>query len=191
MRDSKTRNRFLLDNVVIDGEPEENDFYEGYLNDVDSQYVGGFDWNTEMCVNGYFNDTDQIKADISKILGSDQNVDAVIAAVRDSMMKYIEAERDSLITSLINNMSEAEFEYMKRRYNEGDYNYVLKQNCKVFELADESGDYSADFSDYIDVDDLHKDLLLDTTSVFGNEREYCAECICRDTCLRKTCVYDK
>lgn len=191
MLDSKTRNRFILDDVILDDEPEANDYYEGYLNDIDSQYVGGFDWNTEMCVNDYFDNFEQYMDELSLALVPGQKLDKLMEIIKSTMMKHIEAERESLITSMISAMSEDELSEMKLRYGNGDYNYVLKQNSDVFGLSDESGEYITDVSKYVDIVDVDDDMIFDMNMLYGDSKEYCAECMCRDTCNRINCIYEE
>lgn len=184
MRDSKTRNLYVLDEIISDDHEQEiNDYYEGFLNQYDAQYIGGFDWNTEMCVSEFFDNFSQYLPDLAKVLP-----EHVLTEIKDAMLDKMEAERDQLITSMIDVMSDVELSKTKMEYETGNYNYVLQQNSGVFGFAREDGTYDSDVSAYVDAIDINMSAFLDIDTVV-EDNEYCPECVCKDTCSRLMCIY--
>lgn len=188
MIDSKTRNRYMVEGIST-GEDKINNHYEGFLNQPDSQYIGGFDWNTEVCVNEYFDNFKDYMDVIKPVLAKDQDLDKLMEVIKITLMKHIEMERDSLIVSMIDNMPEDELFDRKLQYNLGNYNLVLQQNSECFHIANESGEYKEELSDYVDITDFQDVDLFDMDLVLSSDNPYCSDCICKSTCNKVHCMY--
>ena len=116
------------------GKKEPNPYYEGYLNEQDKVYINGYDHNTENVVTNFFYNTDiyterfeQIGFDPLKVDAnvlqdekdiddySEEELDAmsmetkVLLAIANSLLEYIESDRNMLITSMIDNLSEKDY----------------------------------------------------------------------------------
>ena len=123
------------------------DYNQKYLNDKDKEFVRGFDWCAEEAVDNLFDNLEYIEDDyIIKLLEKevpeyDQNeyewepsfcaygeeikdekrkVRTVADYLRMILIYWIEAERDQLITSMIDNMDDDEYEAIRNKVDGGD-----------------------------------------------------------------------
>lgn len=98
-----------------------HEFYnQKYLNDNDKEFVKGFDFAVEQVLNLVDNNAD-VYPDFEEILNRDKaviNVDKE-KIVHEAIEQWLESERDMLITSMIDNMGEEEFESIKEKVDSG------------------------------------------------------------------------
>ena len=90
-------------------------YNEKYLNNTDKEYVNGFDYAVEQVLNLIDNNLD-VYPDLETILDRNKaivNVDKVQIA-HDAIEDWLEGERDMLITSMIDNMDEDEYNKIKK-----------------------------------------------------------------------------
>lgn len=145
--------RRLVNTMFNKGKP--NGYYEGYLNDKDASYVAGFDWVVDYCLKNYFSDTQDLLDDITENLSmatdndklcdlitnlSDNDKNILALAIKNAILDRIEIERDELITSMIDSMSDEEYESFKKKFEEGHRNDVLRQ-LNSLNITDENGNY--------------------------------------------------
>lgn len=118
-------------------------YNEKYLNERDKSFVDGFDWCAERAVDNLFDNLDILEDDdlqkfLEKELPYDPHEDYDWVPTFDDgekehreiktygdylrleLINYIEAERDVLITSMIDNMDEEEYEKNKRQCEGND-----------------------------------------------------------------------
>ncbi len=110
---------------------EPNPYYEGYLDDRDAEFIKGYDWCIEEEVTGFFDGIDIYDSDIDPedfdVDKLDYNfIDAedvsdeeiknasresrILRWMKDSILMHIECSRDEIITSMLDNMDEEEYE---------------------------------------------------------------------------------
>ena len=133
---------------IPDCRHDEN-YNEKFLNDKDKEFIRGFDWCVEMAVDNFFaNEMFDLQSDDSylghilneKLPESMQEeyeielefagtgdketetrkVETYADLIRSKILEWIENERDELITSMIDNMSEEEYEKNKQKAYEED-----------------------------------------------------------------------
>lgn len=102
---------------IPDCRTDEN-YNEKYLNDKDKEFVAGFDWATEQMQNLYHN-LDTYERDMN-ITGEDMNIIRYLKNHKDTREKFfecladwIEMARDEMITSMIDNMDDEEYERIR------------------------------------------------------------------------------
>ena len=120
----------------------QDEYYSAkYLNEKDKQFLLGFDWCTEMAVDNFFNnsyikgfdDRDFVGHEVLQELpesekneytmtftfgdGKDEErkTETIIDKIRCEILEWIESFRDELITSMIDGMSEEEYNQIKAR----------------------------------------------------------------------------
>ena len=131
-----------------DAEKQENAYYQGYLNEKDAEYLAGFDYAVEDTLESFCCNLD-IYADELEACGFD--LEAFNATFNDFIEKeysdepmnedtptqialtlfrafqhYAEMERDEMGTSLIENMSESEYDECREKCKAGYKNALLR-----------------------------------------------------------------
>lgn len=111
-------------------------YNEKYLNDKDKEFVAGFDWCVEMAVDNFFNNemngltfpetylghilSKKLPEDLQKEYEMEytfndlkteiRKVETYADLIRAKILEWIETQRDELITSMIDNMNDDEYE---------------------------------------------------------------------------------
>lgn len=101
-------------------------YNEKYLNKTDSEFIAGFDWCAEHsvetffdCISTFFEDLDIEGEDIN-IARFFENHHIVREKFKECLLEWIEEERDEMITSMIDNMPEGEYEEIKSKVDKGE-----------------------------------------------------------------------
>ena len=122
----------------VDSKEQPNEYWEGYLNENQSQFIVGYDY----CTDAMMNMLDNLKIykslfDIAKInienidmsiMDEDKNLDEysedelnrmtsetkILKAIQGAILKYAERERSELIVSMIDELSEDEYFRIKK-----------------------------------------------------------------------------
>ncbi len=142
-----------------------NDKYynEDFLNETDKEYLRGFDYAIECVMDNFFDNLDvhldsNVREGLEKELMKDQKheysfisdvspdtevvrqVETHADAIRESMLEAAEMERDELITSMIDNMNNEEYEKLRevalKEHPDKDY----RDTCSFTEIAKRGGD---------------------------------------------------
>lgn len=114
------------------GEKKPNPYYEGYLNQTDKKYLSGFDWaavsaeNFFANIESYADDLpDDIDFDFNKInsniilsateptaeeLAKQSKETQLMYWFMNSILAHIESDRDELVTSMLENMDDEEYQ---------------------------------------------------------------------------------
>lgn len=89
-------------------------YNEKYLGDMDKEFVRGYDYAVEQIVNLIEFNTD-VYPELDDILDFNKAVACVDKKkiVKESIEEWAEAQRDELITSMIDSMDDAEYEKNK------------------------------------------------------------------------------
>lgn len=119
----------------------DENYNQKYLNDRDKKFLRGFDWCTEMAVDNFFDNEMYELQDSEKYLGhilckelpdlmqddysmeftfadreeEDRKVRTYADLIRMKILEWIEMERDELITSMIDEYDEEEYQQIKER----------------------------------------------------------------------------
>lgn len=104
--------------MIVPNCREDDTYNEKYLNDEDKRFLKGYDWAVENALN-LLNNTDTYD-ELDDILDPNKaivNVDKH-EILRDALADWLEGERDMLITSMIDNMDNEEYE--KNKANVGE-----------------------------------------------------------------------
>ena len=99
---------------IPDTRTDEN-YNEKYLNAQDKEFVKGYDYAVEQALN-LLNNTD-VYDELDDLLDTNKalvNVDKC-EIVENALKDWLEGERDMLITSMIDNMDDTEYEAIKAR----------------------------------------------------------------------------
>ena len=139
---------------AVDG--KENPYFQGFLNDNDANFLAGFDWIVEEVLTSFLYNLDvcedelqecgfeaENQGDFYEILNQfleqeetdspmdltqlDNDKIALILALYRGFRKWAECERDELGTSMIEAMSEEEYEECRERSKAGYKNAVTKE----------------------------------------------------------------
>ena len=122
----------------------QDEYYnEKYLNENDAQFVAGFDWARIFAVNNFFDnieiyDLEDMEAETEEEQAlldyMEEHREAAEAAakifiknIKEAIMEHIESERDELITSMIENMNDEEFEDRKAKTDAGEMHNCLAE----------------------------------------------------------------
>ncbi len=137
------------------GKPEENGYWQGYLNEEDSREVCGYDWAMDILHNFFFNidvydvefgavfdltrdeivDVDESIIEDTRTIGefSEEEMDSmpqitkVAKLFHDTLLDWLEANRDEMVVSMIENMDEEEYRRLKDLADNGQYkNAVIR-----------------------------------------------------------------
>lgn len=105
-------------------------YNEKYLNKEDKTFVHGFDYCTEQAVDiffdnldVYFEDDDKLMELLQAELPEDEKEDKAITyadLLKNKMLEWIEEERDELITAMIDDMDDDEYEEIKAQVDSED-----------------------------------------------------------------------
>ena len=120
---------------------EDDTYNQAFLNEKDSEFLRGFDWAVEMAADNFFdNDMDGL-ADEKSYIGhilceklpkslrekytmeytfgdreeEERTVKTYADLIRYRLLNWIEMTRDELITSMLDNMDEAEYTAIKKK----------------------------------------------------------------------------
>lgn len=92
-------------------------YNQKYLNEKDKEYIKGYDYAVEEVLESFFGNIEMYDLsvegediDIGRIL---ENHESILNKLKESMMDYFESSRDEMITSMIDNMDEKEYEEIK------------------------------------------------------------------------------
>ena len=97
-------------------------YNQKYLNKLDSEFVKGFDYCKEAAVEcGFANIEDFFYEFEIDVRPSD--IRKVTEAVEKWLLDWIEAERDELITSMIDDMSDEEYTKIKSKVDGKPFSY--------------------------------------------------------------------
>lgn len=124
-----------------------NDEYynQKYLNKKDAEFVRGFDWCAENAMDNFFDNMEQFFSDDSYIMhilekeipedehekyawinSFNGNVEEIriiktyLDAIRGYLIDWVEANRDELITSMIDSMDDDEYKAIKEKADRGE-----------------------------------------------------------------------
>lgn len=120
---------------VPDCRTDEN-YNQKYLQGADKEFVRGYDWCTETAVDNFFNNLDvyfdsdshlihmlneripeeeeyEIEFTFGEIASEKRTVETYADLIRANILDWIEMERNELITSMIDNMDEEEYNKVK------------------------------------------------------------------------------
>lgn len=128
---------------IPDGRKDE--FYnQKYLLDKDAEFVAGLDWCRIFAVENFFDNLDIYESEFDEDTEEDNEEFNLISyleeheeirnKLREVITQYIEMERDELVTSMIDNMEEDEFEKRKKKVDEGKAKNCLSEY--EFEIED-------------------------------------------------------
>lgn len=103
-------------------------YNQKYLNDQDAEFVAGYDWCRIHSIENFFDNIDIYETEFEdnkevrfyELLEDD----TIREKLKAAMVHYSEMERDELITSMIENMNDEEFEKIKEEIDEGK-----RENC--------------------------------------------------------------
>lgn len=107
-----------------------NDKYynQKYLDDKDAEFIAGFDWCTNMVVANFFYNmevfdfvVDGCDVDLELFFS---NHPEIKERFKENILEWIEMERDTLITSMLDNMDDGEYEQIKVEVDSGK-----RKNC--------------------------------------------------------------
>lgn len=97
-------------------------YNQKYLNKLDSEFVRGFDYCTTEAVEcGFANIEDffgEFEVDVRP-----SDIGKVTEAVEKWLLDWIEGQRDELITSMIDNMSDEEYTKIKSKVDGKPFSY--------------------------------------------------------------------
>lgn len=132
-------------------------YNEKYLNEIDSECITGYDFSIEDNINNFFNNISNWENDIAyalglseeesvnideEILDSDKDIEdydesefkemgvvtALLITLKQRMLEWAENNRDEMITSMIENMKDSEYDELKAKADTGEYkNAILRQ----------------------------------------------------------------
>ena len=106
-----TRSRWNESPYTRKGQKKElNAYYEGYLNGKDSEFVAGYDFNTENAIENYFHNLAMYQHEKD---GTESDVANIFQFIKETLLHYIEMNRDELIVSMIDGMDDEEYERIK------------------------------------------------------------------------------
>lgn len=105
-------------------------YNEKYLNKEDRTFVNGFDYCTEQAVDGffynldvYFDDDDKLMELLQAELPEDEkqeNATTYADLLKNKLLEWIESERDELITAMLDDMDDDEYEEIKAQVDGED-----------------------------------------------------------------------
>ena len=97
-------------------------YNEKYLNEEDKEFVNGFDYCTKSAVEcGFANIEDFFDEFEIDVRPSD--IGKVTEALEKWLLDWIESQRDEMITSMIDYMSEEEYEQIKSKVDGKPFSY--------------------------------------------------------------------
>lgn len=129
---------------IPDCRTDEN-YNQKYLDDTNAEFIAGFDWARIFGVESCFDNMDIYEDAIKEIEAETEEEQALLdfcekhkeaaeaafkallESVKDSILDYIEMQRDELITSMIDNMGEKEFEERKAKTDAGELHNCLEE----------------------------------------------------------------
>ena len=114
---------------------QENPYFEEYISKKDKDFISGYDWVVNEVIEGFFNnldidtidyaniglavnpntgaDIDKFMEDLDTLTVNDVDIldrsALVFAMIKRNLLSYIEMERDELIVSMIEALSEDEY----------------------------------------------------------------------------------
>lgn len=98
-------------------------YNEKYLNEKDKEFVIGFDYCTQVAVEcGFANIEDFF--DEFKIDVRPSDIGKVTEAVEKWLLDWIESQRNELITSMLDDMSDEEYKQIKSKVNGKPFSYA-------------------------------------------------------------------
>ena len=107
--------------MIIPNTREDDTYNEKYLNENDKKYVCGFDHAVNDCLESFFYNLDAYDfevegedLDLGRVL---DNHDELKERFLANMKEHFESARDAMIVSMIDNMSEEEYEAIKAKVN--------------------------------------------------------------------------
>lgn len=122
---------------------KENGYWQGFLNDDDTRFLQGYDWASEQTLRNFFYNLDTYADDLARAFGideidlgsddaiavifNDKDMDdysdeewnaipvhtRVMAVIKACLEHWMEMDRDELGTSMIDSMSETEYEQIR------------------------------------------------------------------------------
>lgn len=120
----------------------DKNYNEKYLNNADKEFVKGFDWCIEEAVDLFFDNLDVVESDyLESVLNTEypfapthyvqefryrntekeeREIKTYADLLRFEILRWVECERDELITSMIDNMDEAEYQKIKKAVDDGN-----------------------------------------------------------------------
>jgi len=114
---------------------DDENYNEKYLNDKDAEFIAGFDWCRIMAVDNFFDNIDMYTSEFDQFDNPEMiekavrfvemlEEEALMTILKDCILHYIEMQRDQLITSMIDNMDDEEWETIKAEVDAGK-----RKNC--------------------------------------------------------------
>lgn len=96
---------------------EDENYNEKYLNETDKEYIRGYDYAVEEVLETFFSNIDVYDLrvdgediDLGLIL---ENHESILNKLKEAMHEHFESSRDEMITSMIDNMDDKEYEEIK------------------------------------------------------------------------------
>lgn len=107
---------------------EDDNYNQKYLSCNDKEYVNGYDYAVEDVLESFFDniddfdfDVDGEDYDIGKILS---NHPAILEKFKEVLKFHFESERDSMVTSMIDNYSDEEYSAIRTKVDGKPYKEV-------------------------------------------------------------------
>lgn len=97
-------------------------YNEKYLNEKDKEFVNGFDWCVEQVVCAFENIDEYTLRDEIDVRPSD--IVKVAEAMKPWFERWLESDRNELITSMLDDMSEEEYEQIKSKVDGKPFSYA-------------------------------------------------------------------
>ena len=122
----------------------DDNYNQKYLNAKDKEFIKGFDWAVEQVFDNFFNNLDMLDSDYLETIlkqevpedmqeeytmtfsftdGQDEKrqVKTYEDYLRFKILEWFESDRDEMITSMIDNMDEKEYNEIKERVDKEAY----------------------------------------------------------------------
>lgn len=110
---------------------EDIDYNQAYLDNIDKEYLNGMDFQADQALN-FFNNMDAYEDEFD-IEGEDINLihflnnhKKILKKLTECIDDWLESQRDQMITSMIDNMDEAEYKSNKEK-NKSDKFYDTRK----------------------------------------------------------------
>ena len=142
------------------GKGEENGYFQGYLDDDSSTYLAGYDWCIEQVIKNLFFNLDIYQDELDECGVDEEKLEEFnqcyvnylesdsfdLDSIKDSKVRlmltlvkaledYVESERDELGVSMIESLTQEEYEECKELYKAGYKNRVLAQDETLFKKS--------------------------------------------------------
>ena len=103
---------------VIGKAPEENAYWEGYLDDGDKKWIKGYDWAVDEVLSMIFDNIGDLELEVE---GEDMdmarflmNHPEIRQKMKDAFEQEFERSRDELVVAMIEDYSEEKYDQLKK-----------------------------------------------------------------------------